>query len=140
MKLTSKIYVSDPKFSFGHNFRNIYLIWASTPFVRSFFMLFPKIAFFGIFEHVTLKKIDVRPKIVVRIDAFFFFFNIFFSKMFNMQNKHQKNVYPTKKIKYLMGCLVVLWTNFHFGITFEIIYQNWATHHPIFRVLFRHFF
>ena len=32
-------------------------------------MLFPKIAFFGIFEHVTSIKLDVRPKIDVIIDV-----------------------------------------------------------------------
>ena len=45
-------------------------------------MLFPKIAFFGIFEHVTSKKIDVRPKIDVRIDVKnIYFFNFFFKNV-----------------------------------------------------------
>ena len=68
-EVISKTDVSDPNISFGHNFRNIYLIWATTPFFEYFLVLFPKIAFFGIFEHVTLEKLDVRPKIDVRIDV-----------------------------------------------------------------------
>ena len=85
-------------------------------------MLFPKIAFFGIFEHVTSKKNDVRQKIDVRIDVNFFFNKFSFSKMFKMQNKHQKNAYPTKKIKCLMECLVCFGLRIFRKKTFLAIY------------------
>ena len=51
-------------------------------FSSTFSALFLKIAFFGIFEHVTSIKLDVRPKIDVIIDVK----KIFFEKKKNFKN------------------------------------------------------
>ena len=82
------------KFSFWHNFRNNLIKIGPPPhFLSTFSAVFLKIAFFGIFEHMTPKKPDVRP----RIDRKFFFRKKNYFKKCLKCKINTKNAYPTKK-------------------------------------------
>ena len=128
-------------FYFGITSEIIYKNWPTTPFFEYLFGTFSKNCIFGIFEHVTSKKFDVRPKNDVSIDVNLFYF---FSKMFKIQNKHPKNAYPTKNIQVLNGVFSgVLDLEILYKFSFWHNFRNnlsKLSHHPFFRVLFRHFF